>query len=195
MSEWKIRCAYALIATLCVLTFQNLVNYTRQLSSKKTQADAAKNPTHSAAVAANFDSREEWHQLKIRLQLYSLFNSLGSDKTLHANDNFGVIILDPDFYRGKYTDISHGSILEVCAIQPFSVPALTRLPLLSPFASDSGGCVYESYGYQYLPTRRPAGNYENVDPCELAGARGFTHLVLIDKKHDSFAEIRVNCAK
>ncbi|MDM0122287.1 hypothetical protein [Variovorax arabinosiphilus] len=184
-----------LTAILCVLAAQNIINYTRQLATKRIQAKNKADSILAAATPKNFDNPQESRRLTTRLKFYSLLNSLGNDKTLHSEIRFGIILLDPDFYRGTYTEKFGDSILEACAIQPFSVPALTRLPLLSPFASDSGTCSYESYGYQYLPTRHAAGNDEKSNPCELARARSFTHVVVISRTGDAFMESRLNCEK
>lgn len=195
VNRWRNFSVYMLAAVLCMLAIQNVIGYGGKFAIKRISAESDGRSIRSAAVATGVDGPEEWRQLTTRLQLYSLLNSLGNDKSLHASNRFGVVVLDPDFYRGRYIDKPLDTILKSCAIQPFSVPALTRMPLLSPFAPESENCRYEAYGYQYLPARHPMGSDDKTNPCELAKIRGFAHLVVISKDGDAFVEKRVDCAK
>lgn len=183
------------MAGLCALAFQNIVKYSSQFTTKKIQAENIDKLLRTTIEPNDANNSEELNQLKTRQHLYSLFNSLGNEKALHAETRFGVILLDLEFYRGRYTNKPSDSILDACAIQPFSVPALTGLPLLSPFASDLGNCLYKSYGYQYLPKRHPWVKNKNLNPCEQAKSRGFHHVVVIRKNGDAFEENRLDCEK
>ena len=195
MNRWRNFGVYILTAALCMLAIQNVISYNGKFATKRIHAESTDASIRSAAVPTGVSSPEEWRQFTTRLQLYSLLNSLGNDKSLHAATRFGVVVFDSDFYRGRYVDKPLDTTLKACAIQPFSVPALTRMPLLSPFAPESGSCRYESYGYQYLPTRHPMGNDDKANPCELAKVRGFANLVVISKDGDAFVEKRLDCAK
>lgn len=191
LNNWRNFCVCVVIAILYALAFKNVIIYSDKFSLKQAAAESSYNLIKSINISAGVDNYTDSAAV---LSFYSLLNSLGNDKTLHSVVRFGIIVFDIDFYRGRYVKKSVDTILQPCAIQPFSVPALTRLPLLSPFASDLRNCIYESYGYQYLPIRYPMASSSNAAACELAKARGFSHVVVIRKNANLFEARPLNCS-
>ena len=193
MNVWKNIWAYFGIALLCLCAFQNIIAYNALFSKKQIHIRNTFKAEQLIDLPASTDELRVFREHSPTFQFYTLLSSIGNDQTLHASVRYGVVVFDIDFYRGRYVNKPSDTMLAACAIQPFSVPALARLPLLSPFGSDLRNCAYESYGYQYLPKRYPIRSTDNVTACRLAIERGFTHVIVIFKNTSSFEERRLNC--
>ncbi|PLP96986.1 hypothetical protein [Cupriavidus pauculus] len=166
----------------------NVISYHQKFADKMAEAKSA------VTAVRSHQTIDDSTNIAERSRLYELLTNLGRDKELHGRTPYGVVILDPDFYRGAYVDKPYDTLLDACAIQPFVVPAITGMPLLSPFAPEQDKCRFESYGYQYLAPRHPMTEDEAEFPCKLASARGFTHIVVIRKENHQFTSERMSCA-
>ncbi|MCP3726167.1 hypothetical protein M3I53_24065 [Paraburkholderia sp. CNPSo 3272] len=130
---------------------------------------------------------------RLRRDFYSLLEGIGVDGSIDRKHT-AIYIDDDDFYRGRYIDKPQDTILEPCAIQPFSVPAVAGLALLSGLNARSNGCKYTAYGYQYLP-QASGGKYEVSQPCDVADRAGLRFVIVIERKDDDLQEARLDCAK
>jgi len=170
----------------------NVLSYRLLLQKQENQADV---------IAASFEDRKAQGEgeggnadMQVRRNFYALLEGLGRDPTLHRGDT-GVYVADPAFFEGAYIDRPSDTVLDRCAIQPFSIPALTGMPLVAGLFARHDGCKYESYAYQYLPHREIADAAILSKPCALAELRGLRKVVVIERKDRNFTASRLDCAK
>jgi len=190
--SWRSTVVCLLVLLGLALAGANILSYRDKFAAKEAAAKLVGASIQSPP--ADDDIVDGKAGLAERSRLYRFLTDLGREKDLHNGTPYGVVILDPDFYRGVYIDKPTDTVLPACAIQPFVVPALTGMPLLSPFSPESGQCKYESYGYQYLAPRQPMTGDASEAPCKLALARGFSHVVVIKKADHAFQSKRMDCA-
>ncbi len=193
--SWRSTAVYVLAIASIALAGANVISYHHKLADKLEEAKRFGSSIQSITTSENSKLSDSQIDLVERARLYKLLNALGRDKNLHDGEKIGVVILDPDFYRGAYISKPHDTLLAPCAMQPFVVPALTGMPLLSPFAPRTEKCRYESYGYQYLAARLPMAEEGIENPCQLALARGFEHVVVVSKENHEFSAMRMDCVK
>jgi hypothetical protein len=180
------------LATVCAAgsALNNVLSYRLLLQQRESQADG---------IAASFEDRKGQGEggntdILVRHNLYALLERLGRDPSLHRGDT-GVYVADPAFFEGAYIDRPSDTILDRCAIQPFSIPALTGMPLVAGLRARHNGCKYESYAYQYLPPREIAEAAILTKPCALAQLRGLQKVVVIERTNTNFTASRLDCAK
>jgi hypothetical protein len=174
-------------ASACAAALHNVLNYREifQQSEKEAATDAEwlNGATKDTGPMA---------ALSVRVNLYRLLEALGKDESLQHGDT-AVFVSDAEFFDGAYIDKPIDTILERCAIQPFSVPALTGMPLISALRARRNGCKYDSYGYQYLPMDTSTRVSELSQPCALAQLRGIKNVVVIKRKDQDFSAMKVVC--
>jgi hypothetical protein len=166
----------------------NVVNYRQILQQREGEADAV------AASLPGLKKQGANTDALLRLNFYTLLERLGRDPALHHGDT-GVFVADPAFFQGAYIDRPADTVLDRCAIQPFSIPALTGMPLVAGLRERQNGCKYESYAYQYLPPREFSDPAILSQPCALAQMRGLQYVVVIDRKNTDFTTMRLDCAR
>lgn len=178
--------AFAALAVLSALALRNVCVYRETLAARHDAVLASvQEPKSVSDSAAGNETRREF---------YALLERLGSLSDLHGKNDIGVFVSDDDFYEGAYIDRPQDTILERCAIQPFTIPAMTGLPLVSGLLVRGGQCRYHSYGYQYLPLRAGESRGMALQPCKLAASRGFRELLVIRREDSHFVSERIDCA-
>ncbi|WP_146001993.1 hypothetical protein [Cupriavidus pauculus] len=181
--------AAILMVSLALAASRNLVDYSQSLFEKKQlareQADAPSHCESEDGVACN---RAE------RRQLYALLESMGSDRSYHQPEHrTAVFVADDGFRDGVYIDEVRDSRLQRCAIQPFSIPGITGMPLLDGIAARKSGCPFDSYGYQYLPDHGTSSNLGQETPCSMAREHGFAQVAVIQKQDGHFVAEKRSC--
>ncbi|BCF98100.1 hypothetical protein PPGU19_026690 [Paraburkholderia sp. PGU19] len=165
----------------------NVLSYRLVLQQRAHQAEDL-----AASLAAGGE-HDENTDAALRYNFYSLLKTLGKDPALHHGDS-GVFVADAAFFDGAYIDKPSDTVLERCAIQPFSIPALTGMPLVSALRIRQNGCKYDSYAYQYLSAHEPIDATILSRPCALARLRGMRNVVVINRIDTSFTASRLDCA-
>lgn len=182
------------LAVVCAAgsALNNVLSYRLLLQQREGQADA---------IAASFEDHKGQGEgeggnadVLVRHNLYALLERLGQEPSLHRGDT-GVYVADPAFFEGAYIDRPSDTVLERCAIQPFSIPALTGMPLVAGLLARHDGCKYQSYAYQYLPPREIVDAAMLTQPCALAQLRGLHKVVVIERRNTNFTASRLDCAK
>lgn len=179
--------ALLLLTGLAVAAGDNLVTYHAKLLQQQQLAQ-------QLAGEQECDDEHNTCNLDVRHNFYALLGALKRDSAYHGEQRFGVVVMDPDFFKGAYVKRPSDTVLKPCSIQPFSVPALAGLPLLSALRARTDSCQYDSYGYQYLPSDVSANQITLTDPCALARLRGFENVVVIRRQGESFSAERKECA-
>ncbi len=178
--------AMLLLAALAAAAGRNVFeHHMTLLQTRQGMQQLAGNPQECG------EDRKECN-LDVRHNFYTLLEKLGKEPAYHRDRQTGIVIDDPAFFQGAYVDRPFDTILQPCAIQPFSVPALTGMPLLGALRSRDNGCLYDSYGYQYLPEF--PDEHASEDPCALARARGLERVLIIGRKDKNFAVEERSCA-
>jgi hypothetical protein len=174
-----------LCATAAVL--HNLLSYRVILQQRVPQAESQ---AVSLTVREEHDDNADE---ALRHNFYALLESLGKDPSLHRGDT-GVYVGDPAFFDGAYINKPSDTILERCAIQPFTIPALTGMPLVAALRARQNGCKYDSYAYQYLPAHESIDPAILSQPCALMRLRGLRNVVVVDRRGTTFTAARLDCA-
>lgn len=165
----------------------NLVDYHRVMGKKLEVAQ------QMATLPMGCDIDDKACERTVRHNFYTLLQALKLDPA-YSKQRYAVFVDDPSFFAGAYIDQPYDTLLKPCAIQPFSIPALTGKPLLGALHARDNGCAYNSYGYQYLPNHAPASEADLEDACTLAHDRGFTHVAIIRRQGEGFVAERSDCA-
>lgn len=179
--------ALLLMGCLATATGWNLVEYHRAMGKKFELAQ------QTAALPMGCDLDDKACERAVRHNFYALLQALKQDPT-YVKQQYAVFVDDPRFFSGAYIDKPFDTLLMPCAIQPFSIPALTGMPLLSALHERGNDCAYNSYGYQYLPNHASASEADLEDACALAHDRGFSHVAIIHRQDERFVAERRNCA-
>lgn len=185
---YTIRKSFIGLALLCATgaILNNVLSYRLILQQREQQAEGL-----AASLAVPTEHDESANEI-LRHKLYTLLEMLGKDPSLHHGDT-GVFVADPAFFDGTYIEKSPDAVLERCAVQPFSIPALTGMPLIAALRARQNSCKYDSYGYQYLPRHESIDAMVLSQPCALARLRGLRNVVVIDRKNTIFTAARIDC--
>jgi hypothetical protein len=185
----RIRKGFIGLALMCAMgaMLNNVQSYHLLLLQQKQQVEGM-----AVSLAARGEHNENSDAI-LRHNFYSLLETLGRDSSLHHGDT-GVFVADAAFFDGTYIDKPVDTLLERCAIQPFSIPALTGMPLVAALRARQTRCTYDSYAYQYLPGHEPIDPTILSQPCALARLRGLRNVVVIDRKNITFTASRLDCA-
>ncbi|WP_186307977.1 hypothetical protein [Paraburkholderia sp. BCC1884] len=173
-----------LCATAAILN--NVLSYRMVLQEREKAADGV------AASLAALGERNGNADAILRRNFYAVLEMLGKDPSLHHGDT-GVFVADSAFFDGAYIDKSPDAVLERCAVQPFTIPALTGMPLIAALRDRHNNCKYDSYAYQYLPAHEAIAPAGSAQPCTLARLRGLRKVVVIHRVDTTFTAARLNC--
>jgi hypothetical protein len=178
------------LAMICALAMalNNVRSYHRVFASRERCAEVA-----ALALAQADASGEQTNNAAVRRRFYTVLQKLESDRSLNRGET-GIFVDDALFYEGAYIDRPLDTILRSCAIQPFTIPALTGMPLLGALRARHNGCTYDSYGYQYLPRYESIGATELSQPCALARLRGLRKVIVIARQAATFSAKELDCA-
>ncbi|WP_454732086.1 MULTISPECIES: hypothetical protein [Cupriavidus] len=179
---WRRLAVFTFMTGLAAFAIKNVLAYRDVMADRLTRAQRL------AALSADTDTERV-----ARHNFYALLGKLGNMPALHEGGRFGVFVTDSEFFKGAYIDRPVDTTLTACAIQPFSIPAFTGMPLLSGLLSRDNGCHYDSYGYQYLPHDEMLSSEALAQPCVLARRRGMRQVVVIDRHDVDFAARRIDC--
>ncbi|MFM0488849.1 hypothetical protein [Paraburkholderia graminis] len=173
-------------ATAAILN--NVLSYRLILQQRQQQAEDV------AVSLATPGKHDESTNEMLRHNFYALLEALGNDPSLHHGDT-GVFVTDPAFFDGAYIEKSPDAVLDRCAVQPFTIPAMTGMPLVAGLRARQNACKYDSYAYQYLPGRKSIDPAVLSQPCALTRLRGLRKVVVIDRKDMTFTTTRLDCEK